>query len=233
MAGRKDDKLSDEELFRMLGGDDDDRIIRDDKRERAEEAEEDAGADRPRKPELSDEDLLGLITEQEQEEQSDEEEAPAEPELPDPRDVVGRSPQEIMDDRELEDMIGDELSESDFEIAEPPEQVAEGGRATRGGKADGKVRAVIDLHGLTSDAAIEELKAEMKKWKSRPGVYRVIVGKGNHSPDGKGILRERVFKWLEDEGGAYLAGERRWGKRAEGGRGVIVLRIKDRPARKE
>ena len=230
MVPPKDGRISDDELFRMLGGGDEDHIVHDEKRD-ADDEDLDArsSARRKRDSELSDEELMGLIAEQETpNEPPEEEKEPEEPELPDAREAKERSPREIMDDAELVRLIGGDFSESDLEIAEPaPRKPVRGTRPTK--PVSGKVLGELDLHGHTTVEAVEELKAQLKTWKERPGFYHVIVGKGNHSPDGKAVLRRHVYRWLEDEGGAYMVGERRWGKRNEGGSGVIVLRIK--PAR--
>ena len=84
----------------------------------------------------------------------------------------------------------------------------------------------IDLHGLTSDEAIKRLKESIKQWAKRGGLYHVIVGKGSHSPQGVGVLRERVWEWLDRQSGQLPIAEFRWGKPNEGGRGVIVLRVR-------
>ena len=84
----------------------------------------------------------------------------------------------------------------------------------------------VDLHGLTSDEAIKRLKESLKQWAKRGGMYHVIVGKGSHSPNGVGVLRERVWDWLSRQSGQLPVAEFDWGKPKEGGRGVIVLRVK-------
>lgn len=79
------------------------------------------------------------------------------------------------------------------------------------------VEAEIDLHQLTREetkSALVDFLEEAKEKKYRR--VRIITGKGLHSVDGKGVLKEYVASILEREGLKY-----RDAKLYEGGEGAI------------
>jgi DNA-nicking Smr family endonuclease len=67
-------------------------------------------------------------------------------------------------------------------------------------------RPRLDLHGLgvkDAIAATERFLAEA----SAAGIaeVRIVYGKGRHSPEGRGVLREVVPRWLAGEGRRWVA----------------------------
>ena len=91
---------------------------------------------------------------------------------------------------------------------------------------DARILDELDLHKRTVNESIKLLKKEMKQWAKCGGLYCVIVGIGRHNPDGVGILREQIPRWLDCEGRSRGMAEWRWGKPREGGRGAIIVRMK-------
>lgn len=79
----------------------------------------------------------------------------------------------------------------------------------------------IDLHGLSREEAIKELKdflsrADSLHWQS----VKVITGRGLNSPDGVSILKQSVQIWLRSHNYAFTAA-----KNKEGGPGSIIVSI--------
>ncbi|MCC6847144.1 MAG: Smr/MutS family protein [Deltaproteobacteria bacterium] len=64
----------------------------------------------------------------------------------------------------------------------------------------------LDLHGLgvrDAVAATERFLAEAHADGVRE--VRIVYGKGRHSPDGRGVLREVVPRWLDGAGRRWIA----------------------------
>jgi DNA-nicking Smr family endonuclease len=64
----------------------------------------------------------------------------------------------------------------------------------------------LDLHGLgvrDAIAATERFLAEAQR-AGTPQV-RIVYGKGRHSPNGRGVLREVIPRWLAADGSRYVA----------------------------
>jgi DNA-nicking Smr family endonuclease len=85
----------------------------------------------------------------------------------------------------------------------------------------------IDLHGYTSETALEYLSAVLDGLPRNGRHVLIVVGKGTHTPDGVGILRQVVPKWLDTIGRNYVS-DWRWAKRKNGGGGAIVARLRQR-----
>lgn len=88
-----------------------------------------------------------------------------------------------------------------------------------------KPEASLDLHGLTTDDALARLRLFLDD-SLRKGLCKVLIihGKGNHS-EGDPVLAGAVARFLE----AYPpAGKRGPADRALGGRGALVLYLKNR-----
>jgi|GEM_PF-1589907 len=83
----------------------------------------------------------------------------------------------------------------------------------------------VDLHGLTAEQGIAKLRAALHRLRGRDGRVQVIVGKGKHSPDGVGVLREVIPAWMDTAGRALVA-EWRWAGPKEGGRGALLVRLR-------
>lgn len=59
----------------------------------------------------------------------------------------------------------------------------------------------LDLHGLgVKDALAEIERFLLAAQAAGEPVVRIVYGKGNRSPGGRGVLREVVPRWLESEG---------------------------------
>lgn len=59
----------------------------------------------------------------------------------------------------------------------------------------------LDLHGLgVRDAVAETERFLLAARAAGEPVVRIVYGKGNRSPGGRGVLREVVPHWLEREG---------------------------------
>jgi len=83
----------------------------------------------------------------------------------------------------------------------------------------------IDLHGMTAEQAIRYLTEVLSDYRRTGGTVQIVVGKGLHSPDGQGVLREVVSGWLDHAGKRFVS-RWRWGGRRQGGNGVIVAAIR-------
>jgi DNA-nicking Smr family endonuclease len=72
------------------------------------------------------------------------------------------------------------------------------------GAAGGGVHPTLDLHGLAVKDALRAA-ADFVETSCRKGIspVRIVYGKGLGSPGGRGILREVIPRWCENEG-------RRW-----------------------
>lgn len=83
------------------------------------------------------------------------------------------------------------------------------------------VQAEIDLHGYYQDTArtmVQDfLREAEKKGFSR---VRIIVGKGNHSAKGEGVLGNIVKSLLNKEGYTYT-----YAKIHDGGEGAIEVQV--------
>ncbi|HPU83820.1 MAG TPA: Smr/MutS family protein [Candidatus Latescibacteria bacterium] len=88
-----------------------------------------------------------------------------------------------------------------------------------------RVTGSIDLHGMTAEQAIRYLTEVLPDYRRKGGTVEIVVGKGLHSPDGKGVLREVVSGWLDHAGRRFVS-RWRWGGRRQGGNGVIVAAIR-------
>jgi DNA-nicking Smr family endonuclease len=87
----------------------------------------------------------------------------------------------------------------------------------------------LDLHGLRTRQAgtevrrfLQESQREGKRWVS------IVVGKGLHSPGGKGSLRDYVVRALSEGASARFVLAFRTAPRRLGGTGALVVRLGDR-----
>ena len=59
----------------------------------------------------------------------------------------------------------------------------------------------LDLHGLGVKEALAETESFLRAAQAAgEPVVRIVYGKGNRSPGGRGVLREVVPHWLENDG---------------------------------
>ena len=86
--------------------------------------------------------------------------------------------------------------------------------------------SILDLHGKTSEEAISILEGFLKNARSRGlSIVLVIVGKGKHSEEGKGILNELVHNWLRKSGSRYICSFEKAPTRL-GGEGAILIKLR-------
>jgi DNA-nicking Smr family endonuclease len=68
-------------------------------------------------------------------------------------------------------------------------------------------RLCVDLHQLFVAEALELLEAKLRQWAANAAGRRLLVdvvtGAGNHSREGRAVLRPRVKAWLEERGMRY------------------------------
>lgn len=84
----------------------------------------------------------------------------------------------------------------------------------------------LDLHGKTVEAARAALlEFVVRSSRSRYRLVRVVTGKGFRSPDGTGILKRELERWVEDEGRTYVDSYSE-APRTLGGRGAYLLYLR-------
>jgi DNA-nicking Smr family endonuclease len=65
----------------------------------------------------------------------------------------------------------------------------------------------LDLHGLGVNDALAETERFLRAARAAgEPVVRIVYGKGRRSPGGRGVLREVVPHWLENEGRHLVLG---------------------------
>ena len=92
-----------------------------------------------------------------------------------------------------------------------------------------EVEAECDLHGLTAAEAerevhrfVRECQQNGKRW------VLLVVGKGLHSPGGKGTLKDHMVDALSKRAAARFVLAFRTAPRHLGGTGALALRLADR-----
>jgi DNA-nicking Smr family endonuclease len=92
-----------------------------------------------------------------------------------------------------------------------------------------EVDAECDLHGLTAREAEREVLRFVES-SQRTGMrwVRIIVGKGLHSKDGKGTLRDHVVGALSQRAAARYVLAFRTAPQRLGGTGALTVRLVDR-----
>jgi DNA-nicking Smr family endonuclease len=84
-----------------------------------------------------------------------------------------------------------------------------------------KIDAEIDLHGMTQTEARRELLLFLDEAASEPWQrVRIITGKGIHSENGIGVLRELTETVLNSKGLSFVEA-----KIGDGGSGALVVKI--------
>ena len=92
-----------------------------------------------------------------------------------------------------------------------------------------EVEAEVDLHGLTSREAGREVRRFVRECQTRgKRSVCVIVGKGLHSPGGKGTLRDHVVSVLSRGPASRFILGFRTAPQHLGGSGALVVRLADR-----
>ena len=80
----------------------------------------------------------------------------------------------------------------------------------------------IDLHGLTKHEALLVLHTALRSSKGKYQKLLIITGKGTHSHDGQGIIREAVRSFLTKAGSMYIR-EFQYAERSNGGDGAFEV----------
>jgi DNA-nicking Smr family endonuclease len=92
-----------------------------------------------------------------------------------------------------------------------------------------EVEAELDLHGLTTKEAERDVLRFLRTEQSRGRRWVcIVVGKGLHSPRGKGTLKDHVVEALSRRAPARFVLAFRTAPRRLGGRGALVARLVDR-----
>ncbi|MFP6683245.1 MAG: Smr/MutS family protein [Polyangiaceae bacterium] len=86
--------------------------------------------------------------------------------------------------------------------------------------------ATVDLHGMVASEAERALHRFIVR-SHRQGVrhLRVIVGKGKHSPTGRGVLRGQIASWLTDPPSAHHIRSFVSAAMRDGGDGVLLISL--------
>ena len=92
-----------------------------------------------------------------------------------------------------------------------------------------EVEAECDLHGMTMAEADREILRFVRDHQQRGDRWvLIIVGKGLHSPGGKGTLKEHVVSTLSKRAAARYILAFRTAPRRHGGAGALAVRLVDR-----
>ena len=89
------------------------------------------------------------------------------------------------------------------------------------------IMPTLDLHGLGVQAALRETEDFLRGAQEQGlGSVRIVYGKGRRSPGGRGVLREVVPRFLDNEGRLYV---RRWERRpdATGADGGMIVWVRE------
>jgi DNA-nicking Smr family endonuclease len=85
----------------------------------------------------------------------------------------------------------------------------------------------LDLHRLGVQAALRETERFLAEAQEEGlGSVRIVYGKGNRSPGGRGVLREVIPRFLDAEGRRYV---RRWERcpDATGADGGMIVWVRE------
>jgi len=88
------------------------------------------------------------------------------------------------------------------------------------------IMPTLDLHGLGVQEALRETERFLcDAQTARRGSVRIVYGKGRGSPGGRGVLREVIPRWLDNDGRAYV---RRYERRpdASGMDGGMIIWVR-------
>lgn len=92
-----------------------------------------------------------------------------------------------------------------------------------------EIEAECDLHGMTSAEADREVLRFVRDQQSRGRRWvLIIVGKGLHSPGGKGMLNEHIVGTLSKRAAARYVLAFGTASRRHGGAGALAVRLVDR-----
>jgi DNA-nicking Smr family endonuclease len=101
------------------------------------------------------------------------------------------------------------------------------GKTTRRIRRRAGVQATIDLHGMVATEAERALhRFIVRSYGQGVRHLRVIVGKGRHSPTGRGVLRGQIASWLTDPPSAHHVRSFVSASMRDGGDGVVLVSLK-------
>jgi len=86
-----------------------------------------------------------------------------------------------------------------------------------------EIMPTLDLHGLGVQDALRETEQFLRDARdAHLGSVRIVYGKGRGSPGGRGVLREVIPRWLDNEGREFV---RRYERRpdASGADGGMII----------
>lgn len=84
----------------------------------------------------------------------------------------------------------------------------------------------LDLHGLGVKDALAETERFLRQAQSQGvGSLRIVYGKGHGSPGGRGVLRDVVPRWLDEQGQELV---RRYERRLDssGADGAVIVWVR-------
>ena len=90
------------------------------------------------------------------------------------------------------------------------------------------ITPTLDLHVLGVREALQETERFLREAHSlNERTVRIVYGKGHGSPGGRGVLREVVPRWLEQEGAALVESYERLPD-ASGADGSVKVWLRER-----
>ncbi len=88
------------------------------------------------------------------------------------------------------------------------------------------VQAELDLHGMAAGEAERALhRFIVRSSEARARFVRVIVGRGKHSPRGRGVLRGAIASWLTDPPSAHRIRAFISAQMRDGGDGAVIVAL--------
>lgn len=138
------------------------------------------------------------------------------------------SPQRVLK-RQTDQLQSPSSADKRQERRLPPKGLADVDRRTRQKLRRGQfaVQAILDLHGHDRYAAFDRLTAFVQTHYHRgTRVVLVITGKGLLSPDGTGILKKSLPRWIEDQPLSNYILDYTLARGKDGGGGAYYLLIR-------
>lgn len=92
------------------------------------------------------------------------------------------------------------------------------------------VEAELDLHGFSREEARSELEAFLHRCcRAGKRCVRIIHGKGRNSPQGRGVLKEKLSEWLRQERMKRYIVVYASAPPSDGGVGAMYILLRKRP----
>ena len=93
------------------------------------------------------------------------------------------------------------------------------------------ITPTLDLHGYGVREAVEETERFLRHAQALgEPVVRIVYGKGHGSPEGRGVLRDVIPRWLDRDGAALVERYQRQPD-ATGGDGAVKVWLRRRHGR--